>query len=444
MPTWIKETNQAIYLMEDDYYLDKIDKQSRPEGAGKPGEKVAYLDRMQTWFNRSDAEIPKAMVITVGTDTEEPSPKPGSEPVLTLLQKPDAVAAGEAFRIVGQVPKTLAGKPVLVYLDVNGAFVLQTTETSPHTVVADDGSFQLGLRFAHPGLRRLKIVVEPLSILAEITITAVFKILQIPGEILLGEPFILSGSAPLGTAGEMVRLFVDNQAQPSQSRVGADGNWQIRFGLFGAGKREIKVAIGSDSETRTVRVMLKPLFGEFRVPETQLSSPNYPKLNSPVLGNITFTGGFMEPHGHSRKPVSYAIFTSQPKAIQTLPSSNRNYGIDYVVANSGLPIFNWYPGRVTKVGNEGGYGLRCHIDFFIFFELLGQRYPVKGAYAHGKSFSVTQGQFVKQGEAIGVMGNTGGNYPLHIDFRLWIDYQGRVIDLSPNLVEAQLRAQEQK
>jgi murein DD-endopeptidase MepM/ murein hydrolase activator NlpD len=82
------------------------------------------------------------------------------------------------------------------------------------------------------------------------------------------------------------------------------------------------------------------------------------------------------------------------------------------------------------------------MDFSIFFEFKGRRYLVKGAYAHGKSFAVKVGQYVRQGEAIGVMGNSGGNYPLHVDFRLWIEAEGKLVDLSPNLLEAQLRQQE--
>ncbi len=85
-------------------------------------------------------------------------------------------------------------------------------------------------------------------------------------------------------------------------------------------------------------------------------------------------------------------------------------------------------------------------DFFIFFELSGKRYPIKGAYAHAKSFSVRKGDYVKQGQYIGVMGGTGGNYtyPPHVDFRLWINYGSKIVDLSPNVVEKQLRQQENR
>ena len=182
------------------------------------------------------------------------------------------------------------------------------------------------------------------------------------------------------------------------------------------------------------------------MPEEQLRSSNYVSTTSSVLKDITVTGGFMEPEGHGWKPTSYAIFSDNLSSIKTLDPSKRNYGIDYVVTTSGDPIHNWYPGRVTKVGAEGSYGNRCHVDFFIFFELSGKFYRIKGAYAHAKSFSVRKGDYVKQGQYIGVMGGTGGNYtyPPHVDFRLWINYGSRVVDLSPNVVEKQLRQQENR
>jgi murein DD-endopeptidase MepM/ murein hydrolase activator NlpD len=443
MPTWIKETDQAFYLMEGAYYVEKIEKHPRPPGVGDPGEKVLSLEQMQTWFTGSDWEIPGAMVVAVGINAEEPQLKPAApEPTLEILQMPDSVAVGEAFQILGRVPASWAGKAVDLWIEVNGTFYLQTTDLSQKPTVAADGSFQVNFRFSSPGNRRLKLSVDYLSQVLELEVRAVFSIIQIPDEVIAGEAFTITGTAPFSSSGELVRLFVNNQAQPSTVTVNPDGTWQLRFGLFSLGPRNLKVVVGNESETRPIRVVLTPLFGPFRVPETQLSSPNYPTVSSEVLGRLILTGGFMEPYGHSWKPTAYAIFSQRPTTIQTLSPSRRNYGIDYVVGDAGQPIHNWYPGRVTKVGNEGGYGLRCHIDFAVFLELAGRRYWVKGAYAHARSFSVAVGQSVKQGEAIGVMGNTGGNYPLHVDFRLWIDYQGRVVDVSPNVLEAQLRQQE--
>jgi murein DD-endopeptidase MepM/ murein hydrolase activator NlpD len=181
---------------------------------------------------------------------------------------------------------------------------------------------------------------------------------------------------------------------------------------------------------------LKPLFPNFTVPEFQLSSPKYPVCDSPVLGKITFTGGFMESMGHSRKPYTKAIF--KDGNLMTLLPSDRNLGVDYVYPQNDKNIRCWYSGRVLFVGWENGYGNRCRIAYDIKFKLNGVNYPVFGAYAHAQSFNVKRGQIVNQGDIIGIEGGTGGNYPSHVDYRQWIEVNGQIIDISPNLLESQL------
>jgi murein DD-endopeptidase MepM/ murein hydrolase activator NlpD len=171
----------------------------------------------------------------------------------------------------------------------------------------------------------------------------------------------------------------------------------------------------------------------FVVPEVQLRAPNYPTVTSPALGKIIFTGGFMEPHGHSWKPVTRAIFAD--RKLRDLPASDRNLGIDYYVDD--LQIRVWLPGQVTRVALEGGYGHRCHIRTDLTYRFNSKDYPVLTAYAHAKSFRVKVGDRVTVGQAIGIMGGTGAGgeevYPPHVDLRIWIDVDGRAIDLSPNL-----------
>lgn len=201
-------------------------------------------------------------------------------------------------------------------------------------------------------------------------------------------------------------------------------------------------------EANWVRIYRKPrtsppgvgLFPlDFQVPERQLRSPDYPTVKSPVLGTLTFTGGFMEPHGHSWKPGTQAIFGAGN--LMSLPESNRNLGVDYHVSD--LQIRVWYGGTVTRVGLEGGYGNRCHVETVVSYKYQGKSYPVYTAYAHAKSFQVRAGDKVKAGQVIGVQGGTGAGgaevYPSHVDLRLWINLDGRIIDVSPNALESQLR-----
>lgn len=167
------------------------------------------------------------------------------------------------------------------------------------------------------------------------------------------------------------------------------------------------------------------------IPEQQLRAPDYPIIKSPVLGLITVTGGFMEAHGHSAKREATCIWETGEKEI--LPPSDRNLGIDYV-SSDGL-IRSWYPGLVLSVGEEKGYGLRCHIRYDTPFFWEGQRHAVTAAFAHAKSFGVKEGYKVDQGEIIGFMGNSGGNYPLHVDYRLTAQINGVLTDISPNLYD---------
>lgn len=448
MTTWIKETDQAFYLMEGNFYLEKIVKESRPEGIGESGEKVIELAMLQKWLTDSDFEKPGAMVIAVGVGASEPDPMPiAPSPVIEIIDQPTSVDVGEVLAIKVKTSKSLVGKSADLYVEVNGKFYLQTTNPANKPIVKADGTFRFGFRFSSPGTRKIKITLEDISHIFEIEVRAVFSITNLPSKVIAGEAFIISGIASSNDVGRPVQLFINNKLQPSTAKVQTNGSWQFRFGLFSIGKRVLKVSLGDQSLERPIQVVLRSLFKEnFKVPEEQLRSSNYVSTTSSVLKDITVTGGFMEPEGHGWKPTSYAIFSDNLSSIKTLDPSKRNYGIDYVVTTSGDPIHNWYPGRVTKVGAEGSYGNRCHVDFFIFFELSGKFYRIKGAYAHAKSFSVRKGDYVKQGQYIGVMGGTGGNYtyPPHVDFRLWINYGSRVVDLSPNVVEKQLRQQENR
>ena len=451
MPTWIKETDHAFYLMEGEFYLEKIVKESRPEGVGEPGEKFIALAMLQRWLTDSGFDKPGAMVIAVGIGASEPDPIPSEpdptpvdpSPGIEIIEKPTSVDVGEAFAIKARTSESLVGKSADLYVEVNDEFYLQTTNPANKPIVAADGTFQFGFRFSSPGNRRIKITLEDLSHILKVVARPVFSITNLPSQVIAGEAFTISGIASPNDIGRPVQLFINNKLQSSTVKVRADGSWQFRFGLFSLGKRVLRVALGDQSLERPIQVVLRSLFKKnFKIPEYQLWSPGYPSTTSSTLKNITVTGGFMEPSGHGGKPTSYAIFSSNSASIRTLAPSNRNYGIDYVVTTSGAPIHNWYPGKVTKVGWEGSYGNRCHFDFNIFFEYAGQLYRIKGAYAHATSFSVRKGDYVKQGQYIGVMGDTGGDYDPHVDFRLWINYGNRIVDLSPNVVEEQLRQQE--
>jgi peptidoglycan hydrolase-like protein with peptidoglycan-binding domain len=181
------------------------------------------------------------------------------------------------------------------------------------------------------------------------------------------------------------------------------------------------------------------------IPEKQVRFPDYPLIKSNVLGDITLTGGFMEPHGHSFKGTHYAFFGYDKDGFEELPSSDRNIGIDYVVGEAGKPAKAWFGGTVTRAGIDGGYGNRVHVrlDDDVFYEYKGKKYPVNTAYGHLRKINVSEGEHIQQGQQIGVMGGSGAGgeqdvYPEHIDYRAWITVDGLDIDISPNLLTGKL------
>ena len=67
MGTWVKETDEAIYLMQGNQWISRI--QKRPSSTN-PQEQVLNIEGMRQWFLRADA--PLAMTVAVGVDDTEP------------------------------------------------------------------------------------------------------------------------------------------------------------------------------------------------------------------------------------------------------------------------------------------------------------------------------------------------------------------------------------
>ncbi|MGB3491222.1 MAG: peptidoglycan DD-metalloendopeptidase family protein [Elainellaceae cyanobacterium] len=451
MATWIKETDRAFYLMEANYYIDKIAKEPRPEGVGHPGERQLYLSQLKAWLS-NPADTPNAMVVAVGINAEEPKPKPQ-----LTLDVPESVQVNEVFLIRGQAPQEYAGQLGDLLVEVNGTFQNQTPAVDSKPEVWDDGSWSVAFRFLTPGDRTLRITFGTLSKTFTLRVESAALSITSSLNVMAGEFFELSGVAPTPMVNQNVSLYAVSGGQDyllsAQEKVNSDSTWVIpRLRLLGSGDRTMKVTVGSASKSFTLKVTsTRVIPSGSTVPEVQLNASNYRTISSSVLGRVTFTGGFMEPSGHGLKPVSYAIFSDDPSRIKTLPSARRNWGIDYVVQDAGKPIRNWYAGKVIKVGLERGYGNRCYVQFGFTFAFKGRSYDVYGAYAHARSFSVSVGNIIRQGEAIGVMGGTSGStftFPEHVDFRLWVVMPGAmvnsslstvIVDVSPNVIEASLR-----
>lgn len=182
----------------------------------------------------------------------------------------------------------------------------------------------------------------------------------------------------------------------------------------------------------------RPLNLLITIAEYQLDPSNYQEFSHQLLGSIAITGGYMEPHGHSDKPQLDAIFLDDK--LKTLPPSDRNIGIDYVVANRKVKA--WYGGTVTKRGQEGGYGRRVHLQLDVTYEFKGKKYQVYQAFAHLQEILVSVGQLIGQGEQVAIMGGSGASsdsdYPLHVDLSTYLFINGNLVQLNPQALDRQL------
>jgi len=75
MAYWIKETDQAIYLMAGGYWVSRITKYP---STSNPQEKVVNIASLRSWFDRAD--YPNAMTVSIGTGAPEPQPMPPPPP----------------------------------------------------------------------------------------------------------------------------------------------------------------------------------------------------------------------------------------------------------------------------------------------------------------------------------------------------------------------------
>ena len=168
------------------------------------------------------------------------------------------------------------------------------------------------------------------------------------------------------------------------------------------------------------------------------------RFSSAHLGRFYVSGGFMEDHGHSQKGTTRAIFSDAPSSVRTLPPSDRNLGLDYVVQSPGKEVRAWYGGLVLAAGLDGGYGLRVTVETDVAFTLEGVEHTVYQAFGHNAALHVRRGEFVEPLQLLATMGGTGEGgavrYGEHVDLRTWISIDNQKIDLSPNVLDRQIPA----
>lgn len=96
------------------------------------------------------------------------------------------------------------------------------------------------------------------------------------------------------------------------------------------------------------------------------------------------------------------------------------------VAGKKVPVYASADGKVIRVGALGTYGNVVMIQH----NINGKRMDTN--YAHLDSYTVKVGDTVKQGQQIGISGNTGGSFGVHLHFEIhngaWATGQPNAVD----------------
>ncbi|MBQ1071106.1 M23 family metallopeptidase, partial [Micromonospora sp. D75] len=88
-------------------------------------------------------------------------------------------------------------------------------------------------------------------------------------------------------------------------------------------------------------------------------------------------------------------------------------GID-LVAPEGTPYKAVHAGTVTKAGWFGGYG---------YAVIVKHSDGTEAIYGHSSAVSVKEGQEVKAGDQLGLVGNTGHSYGSHLHLEIHVKGQ---------------------
>jgi hypothetical protein len=97
MGKWIKETDKAIYLMDDEYYVDAIPK--RPSSTSAV-EQVANITAMKSWFAREDKPQRVMIAVGIGSPEPEPLPPPSPPPSIGIDNNPPPRHQGMQLRVI--------------------------------------------------------------------------------------------------------------------------------------------------------------------------------------------------------------------------------------------------------------------------------------------------------------------------------------------------------
>ena len=126
-------------------------------------------------------------------------------------------------------------------------------------------------------------------------------------------------------------------------------------------------------------------------------------IQGPTLGKVSsFYGTRNDPfHGHKAN----------------------HMGLD-IAADAGTPVYAMQEGVVSFSGKKGGYGNCIKIDHF--FYLVPELPQVTTLHGHLSKIYVKEGELVRRGQVIGLIGSTGRSTGPHLHYEVF--YKGKNID----------------
>jgi len=94
---------------------------------------------------------------------------------------------------------------------------------------------------------------------------------------------------------------------------------------------------------------------------------------------------------------------------------------------TGVICYAIYDGNIHDSSIHGGYGNVVFLDFTY------KNKKFRCTYGHLEKSYVKTNQIVKKGDPIGIVGNTGGDYPIHLHFEIkdmskkkWFNFRGSI------------------
>lgn len=203
------------------------------------------------------------------------------------------------------------------------------------------------------------------------------------------------------------------EASAGQSAVIATGLRPSRFGKYMPGQQDALSPAPGNAGADTASAVGGPLM------------PPIPGLKSAELfeTQISRVERAIQDAGHARtvlralplgRPLNDGHTTTSGFGTRQDPFTRalaQHSGMD-IRAPSGMPVRATASGRIFEAGTNGGYGLMVEID---------HGFGLTTRYAHLSSILVREGDIIRKGDVIGLVGSTGRSTGPHLHYEVRID-----------------------